>query len=205
MSRYVFLSFAFMGWGFYELSGGSDFDPDAERAARLAAAPLQVGEVTPPEAPPVPVWRGQPAPQPTLSDSAPPEGGETPNTVVRAREQPLRGFNPEKLPLVKASVPTREARAAPLDGGVIPATEAPLLGERIIEETPELDLRQIRPSRANVRMGPGVHFNVVMRLDRGEEVRVLQNPGNGWVKMRVLSNGRIGWISEKLLSTAQDG
>lgn len=25
MLRYVFLCFLFMGWGFYELSGGSDF------------------------------------------------------------------------------------------------------------------------------------------------------------------------------------
>ena len=27
MNRYVFLSFLFMGWGFYEVSGGADFEP----------------------------------------------------------------------------------------------------------------------------------------------------------------------------------
>ena len=41
MSRFVLLSFAFLGWGFYELSGGRDFTPPATVAS---SAPRQAQE-----------------------------------------------------------------------------------------------------------------------------------------------------------------
>jgi len=36
MWRFIVCSFAFLGWGFYELSGGSDFEPETQRAAIFA-------------------------------------------------------------------------------------------------------------------------------------------------------------------------
>lgn len=38
MKKFIFLTFGFMGWAFYEMSGGADFDPEAQRMARLEAA-----------------------------------------------------------------------------------------------------------------------------------------------------------------------
>lgn len=37
MKKFIFLTFGFMGWAFYELSGGADFDPEAQRMARAEA------------------------------------------------------------------------------------------------------------------------------------------------------------------------
>lgn len=36
MKRFIFLTFGFMGWAFYEMSGGADFDPAGQRMARLS-------------------------------------------------------------------------------------------------------------------------------------------------------------------------
>lgn len=38
MKKFIFLTFGFMGWAFYEMSGGADFDPEAQRLARAEAA-----------------------------------------------------------------------------------------------------------------------------------------------------------------------
>jgi len=46
MKSYVWLTFAFMGWGYYEMSGGADFAPEqpqlaqAEVETQLRAAAL---------------------------------------------------------------------------------------------------------------------------------------------------------------------
>lgn len=38
MKRFIFLTFGFMGWAFYEMSGGADFEPASQRMARLQDA-----------------------------------------------------------------------------------------------------------------------------------------------------------------------
>ncbi|WP_246253559.1 SH3 domain-containing protein [Sulfitobacter maritimus] len=36
MKRFIFLTFGFMGWAFYEMSGGASFDPAGQRTAHLS-------------------------------------------------------------------------------------------------------------------------------------------------------------------------
>lgn len=43
MTRFVVLSLGFLGWGFYELSGGADFVPEVAAVAEISA-PSQVEE-----------------------------------------------------------------------------------------------------------------------------------------------------------------
>lgn len=38
MKRFIFLTFGFMGWAFYEMSDGADFEPKSQQMARLQAA-----------------------------------------------------------------------------------------------------------------------------------------------------------------------
>ena len=64
------------------------------------------------------------------------------------------------------------------------------------------DVRTILKSRVNMRMGPGTSFNVLTKLDQGMEVEVLQEPGNGWMKLRIVESGQVGWMSASLVSTA---
>ena len=38
MKRFIFLTFGFMGWAFYEMSGGADFVPAGSQTASAEAA-----------------------------------------------------------------------------------------------------------------------------------------------------------------------
>jgi uncharacterized protein YgiM (DUF1202 family) len=51
----------------------------------------------------------------------------------------------------------------------------------------------------NVRNGPSPRYNVILKLTRGTRVEILQDPGNGWVKLKVEDTGRIGWMAARLL------
>ena len=64
------------------------------------------------------------------------------------------------------------------------------------------DIRTISGNNVNMRMGPGTRYNVVAKLRRETEVQVLQNPGNGWLKLRVVESGRVGWMAEFLVTAA---
>lgn len=44
MTRFILIAFAVLGFGFYELSGGSEFDPDAQRAAAVEARIVRAAE-----------------------------------------------------------------------------------------------------------------------------------------------------------------
>lgn len=73
MNRFVVLSFLFLGWGFWELSGGNDFEPSYRSAARapVAQAPLE----------PTPVAKGPlslaPIADHTVESTAEPTGDVT--------------------------------------------------------------------------------------------------------------------------------
>ena len=64
-----------------------------------------------------------------------------------------------------------------------------------------LDIRVVSGNRVNVRGGPGTGFDVVNRLVRGEEVEIIEDNGDGWVKMRPVSGGKEGWMADFLLAS----
>jgi uncharacterized protein YgiM (DUF1202 family) len=53
-----------------------------------------------------------------------------------------------------------------------------------------------------MRNGPGQSFDVVGKLGNGERVEILQDPGDGWVKLRVVEGGRVGWMADFLLTAS---
>nr|WP_247745136.1 SH3 domain-containing protein [Shimia sp. R11_0] len=53
-----------------------------------------------------------------------------------------------------------------------------------------------------MRGGPGTSFGVLTVLTRGQEVQVLRENGNGWVKLRDEESGQIGWMSAKMITAA---
>ncbi|MGB2201766.1 MAG: SH3 domain-containing protein [Pseudooceanicola atlanticus] len=55
-----------------------------------------------------------------------------------------------------------------------------------------------------MRNGPGTNFSIVDRLTRGEQVEVLAEPGNGWLKLRVSDSGRVGWMADFLVTAAAE-
>ena len=206
MGRFIIVTFIFLGWAFYQLSGGSGFDADATRQARIDApsevntAPLQASVVEQAETP---------EPEAVALDLAtvdevlaPKRSFGTQATRVSARivpqsEDSLTEDATEEdatlvLPsLIVNAVPEAEATVTPVDFSNPDATAPSRAG---------LERRTVTGSRVNVRGGPGTDYQVVNRLVRGDQVEILEDPGNGWVRMRPVSGGTVGWLADFLLT-----
>ncbi len=187
MKRYVFLSFVFLGWAFYEASGGADFEPAPhDRVAETSSAAVEAAEADPvegytyteisTEAGIVSTRSSEPAPSPEPAPQPIPE--------------------PITASLVSEPEPTPEPERVAL-------TPAPEELERMaeVEEVPR-DMREVDGSRVNMRSGPGTRYSVLVTLPGGTRVEVLREPGNGWAKLKVEETGRIGWMSSRLLREA---
>ncbi len=171
MIRLILVTFLFLGWAFYELSGGSAFQPEE----RVVAVTETIR--TPDEGIEI-VTRGA---DPTLASLAVPE------RLVQ--------------PLIEPAVDTAAADVAAIIEEVAadPVTAEPATLVPTADLT--ADLREVAGSRVNMRTGPGTDFGVVTTLDEGTLTEVLQSDPGGWVKLRVVENGVEGWIAERLLIT----
>jgi hypothetical protein len=198
--RFIFLSFGFLGWSFYEMSGGSDFDADAIRAARLAAAEepaviVQKEIVTTPQ----PVVLAA-APKVVVDTDPPLDNGVTRvslnlTTLGDVSSGADREIVPQNASLVTSSADTPAIIPSLIDpnDGVSNAVSIPT--------SAAADIRTVSGNRVNVRGGPGTDFGVVSRLVRGDEVKIIQDDGNGWVRFEPLDGGTGGWMADFLLTS----
>jgi len=88
-------------------------------------------------------------------------------------------------------------------------TKAEDVTQQIVAAEPEpeaapQDIREVTAARVNMRNGPGQTFNVLAKLTAGQQVEILQDPGDGWVKLRVVDNGRVGWMADFLLTASNN-
>ncbi len=190
MVRLILVTFAFLGFAFYQMSGGSDFEPvsaqfaedkanaltaqttDNADVTRVALNLTSVDDVLEGRAA-VPVNLPQ---QKTLEAEA---------TITQAVQQG------ESVTLI----PSLIAGANPVPEPTPVAAPAPQTTTIGFVET-----RVVSGNRVNVRGGPGTTFNVVGRLVRGDEVEVLEDTGTGWVRFRSVDNDTQGWIADFLLT-----
>lgn len=214
MKRFIVVTFLFLGFLFYELSGGANFEPRGVRPPkpeRVATStpkpePLATASVDPVIAPRKPV-RTVPTPDPdaqratqTETDS---EAIEAAVRLARARVNLADGLtllntsNPAQgLTLTSLSDGVSGLRSAPVEDA--PATEATLPVSETFEPLP--DIREVKATRVNMRQGPGTNFPVIARLTLGHEVEVLSESGTGWLRLRTRPEGTMGWISASLVS-----
>jgi len=215
MSRFVMVSFLFMGWTFYELSGGADFSPP-KRPVSIAVAkvtPIVGQHVTAASLVTKPVM--QPVQPPILQP-------RSTDTVAAQLDRPLA--DPElrsRVALMQIAavgetsfgvgpnangIPTDDSavQLASLSGGL-----TSLAGNKIVSDTavepiiplaPAADLRHVTASRVNMRDGPGTLYPVVDKLNRDTAVEVLNDSGTGWLRLRVVDGEHIGWIAASLIS-----
>ncbi|MFY0311957.1 SH3 domain-containing protein [Leisingera sp. D0M16] len=207
MSRFVMLSFAFLGWGFYELSGGADFAPPQRPEPAAAAKP----DTRTPK--PARITAASLTAQPVLTRRS---QAETPG---RPKADPALRQRVAAAHLVSASGVLASTQAAfsadsggtlqlaSLDGGLAAITAAPAprpaaAAAAAAEPAPEpvIDRRSIRASRVNMRQGPGTSYPVITRLLAGDEVIVIEDSGTGWLHLRAPGKGRVGWIAASLVS-----
>lgn len=200
MSRFVILSFLGLGFAFYELSGGADFEPPvrtAQPSPIAVATPVETTPATPaPAATPDLVQQASITTAPTT-----PRAGAA---EVTAQLQTAALVADGKTRLTLA---TEGLQLASLEGGLGAGTVEVATAVATVPEaavaTPVVapqDIRAVRASRVNMRQGPGTNFPILNRLLAGDKVEVLRDEGAGWAKLRVEKTGQVGWIATSLLS-----
>ncbi|CUH78952.1 SH3 domain-containing protein [Tropicibacter naphthalenivorans] len=187
MTRVILLTFGFMSWAWYELSGGADFVPGNNGVQLIA--------VYEPTETPEPVQENV---QPQVARAN--MGSELTTFEGFARQQRVYEFdNAQPIKTVLAPV---AARAIPAEA-VIEQVAVRDQGKPGVTVASSIDYREVTGSRVNLRGGPGTSYNVVTQLLRGEEVEIMDETGDGWVKLRALDGNDIGWMSDSFLTAAQ--
>jgi hypothetical protein len=247
MIRIMLVTFAVLGWAWYELSGGSDFVPGEHgislvaeirpvREQPLLPRPVfqtrDVADIVPPK-PRVtslsersvlpaktvrvpendPPSVAQPAPVQSASIAVPGVtfSADSDNFAARLTETIRNSAPPPPQPTaVTPPEPLDPDRPGPSIAGL--GTSLPLgspLGTGAATQVlPEvfsddsLDLRRVTGTRVNLRGGPATDFQVLTQLFQGDEVEVLDETGDGWVKLRTLDAETVGWMSDDFLSSA---
>lgn len=178
MKAYIWVTFALLGWAYYEMSGGRDFEPGNNGLtvfAEIKETPLD------PEA----VARLSLV---DMTSVGPVEGTDTPTDQSEVEAAVLAAIR---------STDTAGLTESPVSM-IVPADEE----DASAETAPAVDLRAVNGSSVNLRTGPGQDHPVLTRLARGTTVQVLEDPGDGWVRLQVVPQGRIGWIADFLLDAS---
>lgn len=204
MTRFIIITFGFLAFAFYELSGGSEFDAEATRLARIDA-PTDVEETTLDS---------------TVADASVAEPLAENVTRVSLSLESVNDVMRPKTTLRTVPAVQRVA-ATPDDAATVPEEEPTIILPSLLVDKPVItpvdfgddsaaqavaatgpagEVRQVTGRSVNVRGGPGTDYSVVNRLKRGDQVEILQDPGNGWVKLRPVSGGSVGWMADFLLS-----
>jgi hypothetical protein len=210
MWRIIILTFGFLGWSFYTLSGGADYQPregsrQAEALKQREAEQLRVAENR----------EMAPAPQASAINLPDVVTRNTVDTIAivaaskpqsqpmpEPARQPLGAGDQEDLASANvrvASLTLSEPAAFAQAAGFAPVSDAE---EQVMQEEIR-DLRRITGTSVNMRAGPGTRYGILTRVTRDTEVEVLESFDNGWLRLRVLDTQRIGWVSGTLVSADQ--
>ena len=213
MNKFILVTFALLGWVFYEMSGGADFVPETRSTAQ-AATP----ETGTPEAEGAEV---------ALAEETVTGGAEV--TRASAIEVNTAGLltpasAPAAQPQVEATTATaiealvEEVAADEAEAAILPRADVGGEAGQTLEFTSlanygntdnievattpaqPLDIRQVAGTRVNMRQGPGTDFGVIDTLPGGTQAEVLEVAANGWARIRIIDSGAEGWMAERLLT-----
>ncbi|MEM9581345.1 MAG: SH3 domain-containing protein [Pseudomonadota bacterium] len=199
MFKYILIAFAVMAFAFYELSGGEDFVSIAEEKRALQKIEEEKQRVA--EAAAKAEREAQLASSTVETTSAQTTELATALTttrVITASADAGTAADPVTTAEVQAAV------LAALDADTVDGeAESDRVVVAVAEPEPEpKDIRAVTAARVNMRGGPGQNFDVLAKLTSGEQVEILQDPGDGWVKLKVMDTGRVGWMADFLLTAA---
>jgi len=191
MVRFVLVTFGLLAWTFYVMSGGAEFQPASARLADETAQLIAATSSSTPDQPaPVDVEVTRVSLNLVGLDEA---GRLRPKPVATDAPEPAGLLNAEKLAAVTGSQGESAVIIPSLVRGADPVTD-------VTPASFDRDLRIVTGSRVNVRAGPGTRFGVVSSLTQGTEVEVLEDAGNGWVRLRATDGDQTGWMADFLLS-----
>ncbi|MDM7968495.1 MAG: SH3 domain-containing protein [Paracoccaceae bacterium] len=204
MWRFIIMTFAFLGWSFYTISGGADYQPreDSRQAAALKAE----------------AERKLAALSPNVVASVAPKVENTDEVTRNAidltemlpgkniLQQPVRVLSQRSEPVETVQTPYQDKRLASLSlaqpaAFAQAAGMAPVSPENAPTAQQDLrDLRHITGTSVNMRTGPGTGYAVFARVIRDTDVEVLETFENGWLRLRVIENSKVGWVHSTLVS-----
>lgn len=210
--RFILLSFVFMGLGFYELSGGNDFNPEAARIAaieaRVAREELRKAEL--PQAVVLTAEAVEAAPARRVEEniedtvtrgelnlvsfaSVVADPAPAPTQATNWAPQDQIADDPEPIAISALAETVAEERSIVFPGTVIGAASG--------SAEDKADIRAVTGSLVNMRSGPGTGYDVVGQLSQDTQVEVLGDSGTGWVELRPVDGGPTGWMADFLLSS----
>ena len=212
MTRVILITFGVLGWAWFEMSGGSDFVPGENGLQVLAEARPVAAPVVPAAVVTKPsvsstvdvVARDTPLNHNSVIVAAPVASqapAQIPALIKTAKAIPAvvtpgAAVSPEKAVLLDTPIVMSDADATPAQSA---AQSAAVVEEAVAAV---VDYRTVTGSRVNLRGGPSTSFDVVAQLLRGEEVEILDDAGDGWVKLRALDGNDIGWMSDSFLTAS---
>ncbi len=205
LTRFILVTFAFLAFAFYQMSGGADFDAQETLLARVDApvavetekldpvAQAQVAPVIPENVTRVALSLT------SVNDVLRPTNLRTRQAKrIQAPETPEAVSEEEPVIILPSLIVDSSAITPVLFGSQ--AREAEEQAQPVPVPTGGFAVRAVIGNSVNVRGGPGTGYSVVNRLTRGDKVEILQNPGDGWVQLRPVGGGTVGWMAEFLLS-----
>ncbi|SMC12477.1 SH3 domain-containing protein [Roseovarius aestuarii] len=195
MWRFMLVSFAFLGWSFYVLSGGADYEPRLQsiqaRTKLDDTRPLaRPGSIQVAELAEAPVSEGDAARAlPLVDDLDVTKKGGVAITLASVSADEI--VEPE---FEADAAKTEDLTQAPeiVDTPEIPADQL----------APLADTRRVTGFIVNLRDGPSTFYLAIGSLSEGTAVEVLENPGEDWLRIRVSDTGQEGWIADWLVTAA---
>lgn len=200
MWRFITVTFAFLGWSFYVLSGGADYEP---RTNSIQARAL-LDDVRP---------LARPG---SVIVATAEEVEETPSAETAALTDEDLAVTRALTTLSDLDIPKDQvqltlAAVSPAEVNE-PEFEADAQKVETLTQTPEIvpeapaptpaDLREVTGTVVNMRDGPSTFYLTIGQLRQGDQVEVLDNPGEGWLKIRVTDTGQEGWMADWLVTAA---
>lgn len=175
MNRLIVVTFAFMGWAFWVLSGGAEFEPE----------------------------RREPPPQAPAEAATPtPEAAAEPAAEVATAPSPAPDPEPVAEPAVSALVavaPTLTDETGVQFRSLADPATATVVGVPRPDAI-SADMRVVSAARVNLREGPSTAFAIILMLDGGASAEVLEETASGWARVRLPDTGIEGWVSLRMLA-----
>lgn len=130
----------------------------------------------------------------------------TPDPTANLNDQDLAALLAESIQNGASSAPVLETfdpdppqpQISGLGGALPLGTSLNGAAAPVVPQT-AADLRVVSGTRVNLRGGPSTTYDVVTQLLKGAEVEVLDDTGDGWVRLRTIPGNEVGWMSADFL------
>lgn len=197
MWRFVLVSFVALGWSFYVLSGGADYEP-VENSIQVQSK-IEKPE---PQAEPETVSRNT---QTLAQVEAMMDGMEETEAKTEELSVTLAATRTDGPGIIEAEASRPKADLLKMNLSdrkfetkeSIDSAVAAALGEPSVDPS---QLRWVKEGMVDLRSGPGLTFDRVAQVTKGTEVAVLEDPGHGWLNVRIVDSYETGWLAEWLVT-----